>query len=85
MLYLSKVPFEELGFKVAVRDDAYPELTWAALSKVPHVLGVGAAFLFGVSWVINRRIQLGVGENDEQSEAPRRVETPNSKSRGDLG
>lgn len=84
VLYLSQVPFEELGFKVAVRDEAYPELTWAALSKVPHVLGVGAAFLFGVSWVINRRVQMGVGENDQEREAPHHTERPNTKSGGGL-
>ncbi|MBI3911774.1 MAG: 4Fe-4S dicluster domain-containing protein [Armatimonadetes bacterium] len=58
VLYLSPVPFEELGFKTGVRDEAYPELTWGVLSKTPFIVSFGAAVLFGLSWVINRRIQL---------------------------
>ncbi|MBI3921742.1 MAG: 4Fe-4S dicluster domain-containing protein, partial [Armatimonadetes bacterium] len=76
VLYLSGVPFDKLGFKVAVRDEAYPELTWAALSTVPHVVAFGTAFLFGVAWVINRRLEIGAAGEDHQRTESIALATP---------
>jgi formate dehydrogenase iron-sulfur subunit len=58
VLYLSDVPFEKLGFKVARTDVPYPKLTWEVLSKIPNVVSVGGVLMFGIWWVINRRITL---------------------------
>ncbi len=58
VLYLSPVPFAELGFPHSVQDEAYPELTWKVLSKIPNIVSGGGAVLFGVWWIINRRIRL---------------------------
>ncbi len=55
VLYISGVPFEALGFKVTLRDDPYPRLTWEILSKLPNVVGVGGVLMFGIWWVVNRR------------------------------
>ena len=41
VLYLSSVPFEQLGFDTALQEEPLPNLTWAALNKVPYVVGVG--------------------------------------------
>ncbi len=57
VLYLSDVPFEQLGFKQA-QLDAYPKLTWEILSKIPNVVSVGGVAMFGIWWIINRRIKL---------------------------
>lgn len=58
VLYLSALPFEQLGFKQGLRQKAYPELTRKMIRDVPIIGGVGGVALFGVMWVINRRIEL---------------------------
>lgn len=55
ILYLSSVPFEQLGFKTQLESTALPLLTWNALSKVPSVVTVGGVFLYGIWWITNRR------------------------------
>jgi formate dehydrogenase iron-sulfur subunit len=58
VLYLSSVPFEELGFRVLGRDNPYPRLTWEVLSKLPNVVSVGGVLMFGIWWIIQRRMAL---------------------------
>jgi len=58
VLYISAVAFDRLGFKAGLRPDSYPELTWRILETIPPVVGVGGAALFGLMWVINRRIEM---------------------------
>ncbi|HEV8537326.1 MAG TPA: 4Fe-4S dicluster domain-containing protein [Bacteroidota bacterium] len=58
VLYLSSVPFEQLGFKTTLENVALPMYTWNALSKIPSVVGVGSVFLYGIWWITNRRMEL---------------------------
>jgi formate dehydrogenase iron-sulfur subunit len=58
VLYLSSVPFEELGFRVLGRSDPYPRLTWEILSKLPNVVSVSGVLMFGIWWIIRRRQEL---------------------------
>ena len=55
VLYLSDVPFAELGFRVVSQDNPYPRLTWNILSKLPNVVSVGGVLMFGIWWVSQRR------------------------------
>ncbi|MDR7520001.1 MAG: 4Fe-4S dicluster domain-containing protein [Armatimonadota bacterium] len=69
ILYLSDVPFEELGFPVVVREPL-PSYTWRALGKIPGVvIGLGAT-LTVLEAVIRRRLELNGsvrrGEEREQ-------------------
>ena len=57
-MYLSAVPFAQLGFKTGLRDESYPKLTWEIIEKIPPIVGIGGVTLFGLMWVINRRIEL---------------------------
>lgn len=68
VLYLSSVPFEQLGFRVLGRDEPYPRLTWEVLSKLPNVVSVGGVLLFGIWWIIQRRQSLATARQD--GEAP---------------
>lgn len=53
-IYISSVPFDEIGFRKNVPQVVLPDLTWAYISKVPALFGVVCAA--GVaSWVITRR------------------------------
>jgi formate dehydrogenase iron-sulfur subunit len=61
VLILSPVPFEELGLP-AVGSQALPELTWASLSRVPGVVGVGGAALAAIYWITHRREEVAAAE-----------------------
>jgi formate dehydrogenase iron-sulfur subunit len=58
ILYISSVPFEQLGFKTQLEATPLPMLTWNALSKVPGVVSVGGVLLAGIWWITNRRIEV---------------------------
>jgi formate dehydrogenase iron-sulfur subunit len=55
ILYLTKVPFENLGFKTSLQKTPLPTLTWNALSKIPSMVSVGGVLLYGIWWITNRR------------------------------
>jgi formate dehydrogenase iron-sulfur subunit len=55
VMYLSSVPFEELGFKELVSNDPYPRLTWNILSKLPNVVSVGGVLMMGIWWLTRRK------------------------------
>jgi formate dehydrogenase iron-sulfur subunit len=55
ILYITNVPFEQLGFRTQLEATALPTLTWNALSKIPSVVSVGGVFLAGIWWITNRR------------------------------
>jgi formate dehydrogenase iron-sulfur subunit len=55
MLYLSAVPFEDLGFKTQLATESYPGLSWKVLSKLPNVVSVGGVLLAGIWWITSRR------------------------------
>ncbi len=55
VLYLSAVPFEQIGLKTRVPQQALPALTWRVLHLVPDVVSMGTVLLSGVWWITNRR------------------------------
>jgi formate dehydrogenase iron-sulfur subunit len=68
VLYLSDVPFEKLGFKQSQVGMAYPKLTWQILSQIPNIVSVGGVTMFGIWWIINRRIKLEKVRDGELTE-----------------
>lgn len=58
ILYITNVPFEQLGFKTELQATALPSLTWNALSKIPGIVTVGGVFLYGIWWITNRRTEV---------------------------
>ena len=62
MLYISDVPFDQLGFRTDVITRPIPAYTWDVMSKIPAVAGGLAIFLTGASIVTRRR---GGGHHDE--------------------
>jgi len=47
-LYLSPVPFEELGFNTTLQDSSYPELSKGFLYSVPTIFVLWPAMLLGI-------------------------------------
>jgi formate dehydrogenase iron-sulfur subunit len=76
VLYLSHVPFEQLGFKVDVQHNPYPKLTWEVLEKLPTVVTTGGVLLAGIWWITKRRKDVAheEGEQHKQSDKDRRHE-----------
>lgn len=66
VLFLSPVPFEQLGFRTDMPANALPELTEAALSKIPGIVTVGGAFLFGLYWLTHRKDEVARFEAAQQ-------------------
>lgn len=58
ILYISSVPFEQLGFTTKLENMVLPMYTWNALSKIPSVVGIGGVLLYGIWWITNRRTEV---------------------------
>jgi formate dehydrogenase iron-sulfur subunit len=70
VLILSNVPFEKLGFPNNLTDKPLSDLTWKVISKIPNYVVVGGVFVYGIYWIINRRMELAEFRNkspDEES------------------
>ncbi len=66
VLYITSVPFEQLGFKTNLQQTPLPELTWNVLEKIPSVVTVGGVFLSGIYWITSRREEVRRAENGEK-------------------
>ncbi|HQU71845.1 MAG TPA: 4Fe-4S dicluster domain-containing protein [Calditrichia bacterium] len=58
VLFLSAVPIEQLDFKKEQFQQAFPHLTWNVLKEIPNVASFSGLFMYGLWWVINRRMEL---------------------------
>lgn len=58
VLILSSVPFGEIGLPTDLLKESYPKLTWAILSKIPHVVSIGGLSLLTTWWLIGRRMKM---------------------------
>jgi formate dehydrogenase iron-sulfur subunit len=66
VLYLSPVPFEQMGFDVKLGKSPMPLLTMNAMEKIPNVVTVGAVMLAGIWWITNRRGEVKTHEGTQQ-------------------
>jgi formate dehydrogenase iron-sulfur subunit len=66
VLYLSDIPLDFLAFKPELGDEPLPQLTWAALSKVPPIVVGMGGLMTGVWWIVNRRMTIAE-EKDSSS------------------
>src|SRR5581483_5467497 len=62
VLYLSAVPFEQIGLRTNVPQEALPSLTWRVLELVPDVVSTGSVLLGGIWWITNRRAEVAKAE-----------------------
>jgi formate dehydrogenase iron-sulfur subunit len=65
-LFLSAVPFEQLGLRTDLPKEALPPLTWRVLSTVPDVAAVGSVMLGGIYWITHRREAVARAEAAER-------------------
>jgi len=55
VLFLSAVPFEQIGLRTNVPMEALPDLTWRVLDLTPDIVSTGSVLLGGIWWITNRR------------------------------
>ncbi len=67
-LYISGVPFSEIGMREDLGTVSGPELTHGALSVVPMVVGIWPAFLAGMYAMTKRREKIADEEKQEAVE-----------------
>lgn len=65
-LFVSAVPFEQLGLRTDLPKHALPPLTWNVLSTVPDVAAVGSVMLGGIYWITHRRDAVARAEASER-------------------
>jgi formate dehydrogenase iron-sulfur subunit len=70
LMYISHVPLDFLGFNGAPGEQAYPELTWNWLEKVPAVSLVAAGLMTGLFWIIGRRMQAEEARKARETQPP---------------
>jgi len=80
-LYVSDIPLDFLAWDPATGDRPYPDLSWAALKKVPGIIvGVGA-LMAGTYWMVGRRMKLAAMRNEAAAaEAPADADTEDPDS-----
>ena len=66
VLFLSAVPFEQLGVKVGLPKEPLPLLTWRALSLVPDVVSSAGVLLGGIYWITRRREKVAAAERRDR-------------------
>lgn len=62
VLYLSAVPFEQIGLRTNLPNEALPETTWRVLELLPDVVSTGTVLLGGIWWITNRRAEVAKAE-----------------------
>jgi len=67
LLYISNVPLDFLGFNGAPGEEAYPDLTWEWLGKVPAISIGAAGLMTGLFWIIGRRMQAEAARKARES------------------
>lgn len=55
VLYVSKVPFGDLGLPTTVPNEPIPDLSWRVLSQIPKYSFAAGIVLFGIYWITQRR------------------------------
>lgn len=75
VLYISDIPLDFLAWKPNLGDEPLPNLTLAALTKVPPLLlGVGG-LMGGIFWITGRRMRLAVERESASAESAEKDET----------
>jgi formate dehydrogenase iron-sulfur subunit len=72
VLFLSPVPFDELGLPVNLAGAPLPVLTGEALHRVPGIVCIGGALLWSIWWITRRREEVAAVEAGASAEEARR-------------
>jgi formate dehydrogenase iron-sulfur subunit len=79
MLYLSDVPFADLGFPTDLPHSAPPEETHKIVSKLPFVLGGMTALMAGTAFYTHRKPDKPVGQRHQHEQTPHSGNSPDGQ------
>ena len=79
VVYISDIPLDFLSFDQELQEEKLPDLTWAALSKVPPLVAVVGGAMTGAWWIIGRRMRLAEEARQESSESAQPSEKSHEK------
>ncbi|HEX9657842.1 MAG TPA: 4Fe-4S dicluster domain-containing protein [Bacteroidota bacterium] len=66
VMYLSGIPFEELGFPKNLSTEPIPQLSWKVLSQIPKYSVAATVLLMGIHWITARRVEVARFEAEEE-------------------
>ncbi len=66
VMYLSNIPFDQLGLPMNIPNEPIPELSWRVLSQIPKYTVAASVVLFGVRWITARRSEVARFEEEER-------------------
>ncbi len=66
VMYLSNIPFDQLGLPMNVPNEPIPELSWRVLSQIPKYTVAASVVLFGIRWITSRRSEVARFEEEER-------------------
>jgi len=69
VMYISGVPFEQLGFPMNLPKEPIPDLSWRVLSQIPKYTVAAGVMLFGIHWITARRTEVARFEAEERQKA----------------
>lgn len=72
VMYISNVPFEQLGLPMNVPKEPIPQLSWRVLSQIPKYSVAASVVLFGIYWITARRTEVARFEAEQQRLAERK-------------
>jgi formate dehydrogenase iron-sulfur subunit len=72
VMFLSAMPFAELGFPTNVPTEPIPDLSWRILSQIPKYTVAAGVVLFGIHWITARRTDVARFEAEERRTQPER-------------
>ena len=67
-LFLSAVPFGQLGLPTNLPNTPLPKLTWQVLSRTPDIASVAGLLMGGVYWITHRREEVAAAEGPQRRE-----------------
>ena len=71
VLFLSAVPFGQLGLPTNLPNGALPKLTWQVLARTPDIASLAGVLLGGVYWITHRREAVAAAEGKPRREGQR--------------
>ena len=67
-LFLSAVPFGQIGLPTNLPNAPLPTLTWQILSRTPDIASLAGVLLGGVYWITHRREEVAAAEGKPRRE-----------------
>ena len=58
VMFISNVPFAQLGFPMNIPKEPIPDLSWRVLSQIPKYAVAASVVLFGIHWITARRSEV---------------------------